>query len=227
MRNCLQVLLLDWRTDKANDNFKKINRMKKFITLMILSALCLGAKAQYQLANSDFEEWEAVSQKVGWSTKKGNEPLNWNSFVTGRSAGTTFNSAVQDQLEKSEDVRPNSLGKYSVKLISKYVNVLGINAAVAQGNLTTGRINMGSMDAGNANGNYNFVDDNSSDQPFTGKPHQLRVLVKYSSMKYGTATIYLLTKGYYQDPMGNTNNITATCVAKAANTELPSNAEFT
>lgn len=23
MRNCVQVLLLDWRTDKANDNFKK------------------------------------------------------------------------------------------------------------------------------------------------------------------------------------------------------------
>lgn len=222
MRNCVQVFLLDWRTDKANDNFKKINRMKKFITLMILSALCLGAKAQYQLANSDFENWEAVSQKVGWSTKKGNEPLNWNSFVTGRSEGPLYNPAVQNQLEKSEDVRPNSLGKYSVKLISK-----SVASVVAQGNLTTGRINMGSMDAGNANGNYNFVDDNSSDQPFTGKPDQLRVWVKYSGIKYGTATIYLLTKGYYQDPMGNTNNITATCVAKAANTELPSNAEWT
>lgn len=197
--------------------------MKKFITLMILSALCLGAKAQYQLANSDFEEWEAVSQKVGWLTKKGNEPLNWNSFVTGRSASSEFNSAVQDQLKKSEDVRPNSLGKYSVKLISK--KVLGI--AVAQGNLTTGRINMGSYTANDADGNYNYVDDNSSDQPFTGKPDQLRVWVKYSGIKYGTATIYLLTKGYYQDPMGNTNNITATCVAKAANTELPSNAEWT
>ena len=62
MRNCVQVFLLDCRTDKANDNFKKINRMKKFITLMILSALCLGAKAQlqelqgvYQIPNSDFE----------------------------------------------------------------------------------------------------------------------------------------------------------------------------
>lgn len=201
--------------------------MKKFITLMILSALCLGVKAQYQLANSDFEEWEAVSQKVGWSTKKGKEPLNWNSFVTGRSAGTIFNSAVQDQLEISEDVRPNSLGKYSVKLISKYVNVLGNDAAVAQGNLTTGRINMGSMIANDANGNYNYVDDNSSDQPFIGKPDQLRVWVKYSGIKYGTATIYLLTKGYYQDPMDNTDKITATCVAKAANTELPSNAEWT
>ena len=37
MRNCVHVLLLDRRTDKANDNFKKINCMKKFITLMILS----------------------------------------------------------------------------------------------------------------------------------------------------------------------------------------------
>lgn len=202
--------------------------MKKLFAILIFGAACLGAKAQYQLANSDFEKWEEVSQKLGWfSTKYGNEPLNWNSFVTGRSAGSTFNSAVQDQLEKSEDVRPNSLGKYSVKLISKYVNVLGFDAAVAQGNLTTGRINLGSLTPSDANGNYNYVDDNSSDQPFTGKPDQLRIWVKYSGTKYGTATIYLLTKGYYQDPMGNTDKITATCVAKAANTELPSNAEWT
>ena len=78
MRNCVQVFLLDWRTDKANDNFKKINRMKKFITLMILSALCLGAKAQQ--INGDFDDtwvdcvpWDSN----GNTNSKGKQPNGW------------------------------------------------------------------------------------------------------------------------------------------------------
>ena len=78
MRNCLQVFLLDWRTDKANDNFKKINRMKKFITLMILSALCLGAKAQQ--INGDFDgTWENCIpwDSNGNAKKAGTQPPGW------------------------------------------------------------------------------------------------------------------------------------------------------
>ena len=53
--------------------------MKKFITLMILSAICLGAKAQlegvFQIPNSDFETWAS------------NEPGNgWNSFNSARTS---------------------------------------------------------------------------------------------------------------------------------------------
>ena len=78
MFNCVQVFLLEWRTDKANDNFKKINRMKKFITLMILSALCLGVKAQQ--INGDFDaDWENC---VPWDSKgnnkvSGTQPNGW------------------------------------------------------------------------------------------------------------------------------------------------------
>ena len=79
MRYCVQVFLLDWRTDKANDNFKKINRMKKFITLMILSAICLGAKAQQ--INGDFSTWEKCYPWVAgnYITKEavGSQPQGW------------------------------------------------------------------------------------------------------------------------------------------------------
>ncbi|MBR4963006.1 MAG: hypothetical protein IKY54_03800, partial [Muribaculaceae bacterium] len=34
--------------------------------------------AQYQLTNSGFEDWESVSQ----SSKSGQEPTQWNSFIT-------------------------------------------------------------------------------------------------------------------------------------------------
>ncbi|MGN0234060.1 MAG: calycin-like domain-containing protein [Bacteroidaceae bacterium] len=55
----------------------------------------------------------------------------------------------------------------------------------------------------------------------------MKVWIKYSGVKLGSATVYLLTKGYYQDPMGNTGSITASCVAKAARTDLPSNDTWT
>ena len=95
MRNCLQVFLLDWRTDKTNDNFKKINRMKKFITLMILSALCLGAKAQQ--INGDFSNWENCYPWVGGSymTKAiGTQPVGWHaSNVWGTNGSSTSGGA--------------------------------------------------------------------------------------------------------------------------------------
>ena len=83
MRNCVQVFLLDWRTDKANDNFKKINLMKKLFAILIFGAACLGARAQYQLVNSDFEEWEAVTYKASSFSKSysGDEPKEWSSFL--------------------------------------------------------------------------------------------------------------------------------------------------
>ena len=93
MRNCLQLFLLEWRTDKANDNFKKINRMKKFITLMILSALCLGAKAQQ--INGDFDgTWENCYPWVGGNyitTPVGTQPQGWHASNVNGVDGTGAN----------------------------------------------------------------------------------------------------------------------------------------
>lgn len=229
MRNCVQVFLLDWRTDKTNDNFKKINRMKKFITLMILSALCLGAKAQYQVDNSDFEEgWDDVTYKQ----ITGVEPKHWNSFITG-TGSFKYLACKVSQVVSSSDIRPGSKGSYSVK-ISDY-KLFGSN--YAQGNLTTGCIKMGAMTANNAgasagsDGNYNFTDTSNDEfnQKFTGLPDAMHVWVKFvstnSSFK-AKATTILHTAGYYQDPVPKTNDCEGKVVANATKTDISSSSDW-
>lgn len=192
MRNCLQVFLLDWRTDKANDNFKKINRMKKFITLMILSALCLGAKAQlqelqgvYQIPNSDFETWA-----------NDDEPGNgWNSFLsaTGKLAGLGKSTAPKpSKYESAHD------GSYAVQIYSK--SVIGKNA---NGNLTTGIINMGSTTPSNA-ANYNFTKrgDSSHSLKFAGMPDAAECYAKFTSGGSPNGRLQFIIHGdvNYTDP---------------------------
>ena len=71
--------------------------MKKFITLMILSALCLGAKAQQ--INGDFSTWEGCYPWVGSSSNNGrvteqvgSQPKGWHaSNVWGYGTGTGKN----------------------------------------------------------------------------------------------------------------------------------------
>ena len=48
--------------------------MKRFI-LILFMGMGLVANAQYQLANSGFEDWESLSS--------GEEPVKWSSFVDG------------------------------------------------------------------------------------------------------------------------------------------------
>ena len=234
MRNCVQVLLLEWRTDKANDNFKKINRMKKFITLMILSALCLGAKAQYQVDNSDFEEgWDDVT----YNKITGMEPKHWNSFLTG--IGDLKSTACKvSQVERiQDDIRPGSTGQHSVKIFDYDVKFLGQHVAYAQGNLTTGCIKMGSMSASDAGqsagsaGNYNFTDTSNDEfnQQFTGLPDAMHVWVKFvstNSSYKAKATTILHTAGYYQDPAPKNNNCEGKVVANATKTDISSSSDW-
>lgn len=192
--------------------------MKKLILLALLVGGNLAANAQYQLANNGFEEWEDVSYKK----IKGQEPLHWNSFITGEGSmkGTACKTS---QLEKSTDVRTGSTGTYSAKLTDYDVKMLGLHLAYAQGNMTTGCINMGSATASDASGNYNKTneDDDNFNQKFTGRPDAMKVWVKFystNSSYRAKANTILHTAGYYQDP--ETKNITATVVAKAENTSI-------
>lgn len=202
--------------------------MKK-ILFCALSGLVFTANAQnvYQVQNSDFEEWEEVSYTkkgmLGSSTTiTGNEPLHWSSFLTG--TGKWKSTAGANQVEKSTEVRPGSTGKQSVKIFDR--NVLA--GIIAQGNLTTGCINMGSMSAADANGNYNYTntDDEAFNQKFTGRPDAMVVWVKFVASGSNKAKVntILHTDGYYQDPEGNT--ITATVIAKAENTSIASSNDW-
>src|SRR5690606_23184392 len=117
-----------------------------------------------QIGNPGFEDWENVSG--------GSEPVNWNSFLT---AGGPLTSFAANQLENSTDVRPGSTGSRSVKLFSR--STLGI---IANGNITLGKINMGSTSPSNsANYNASVISDPNFSEVMTDRPDSLVFWVKY------------------------------------------------
>ena len=179
--------------------------MKRIFNALILAAVAITGNAQYQIGNSDFEQWESVT----YSGKTGEEPLQWSSFLDGTGSMKGMAGAVQ--LWKSTDTRPGTNGRYSAEIKARNV-MFGI---IAQGNLTTGCVNMGSTTATDASGNYNYINESRTDQSmrFTGHPDAARYWVRHSGKNDGKVSIILTTKGYYQDPQAN--NITATVVASS------------
>lgn len=206
--------------------------MKKYLSSLFLSsyALLISAPAlaqgTYQLKNAGFEEWEDVS----YNKKAGKEPKYWNSFLTG--TGDLKSKAVSvSQCDMSTDVRSGSASTYSAKIIDYDVKWGKIHLAYANGNLTTGRINMGSMKASDSSGNYNFTDTSNDDfnQKFTGLPDAMNVWVKYHSTKSSyraKATTILHVAGYYQDPSSDENKMVS-AVATATDTTIQSNDTWT
>lgn len=140
--------------------------MKKVLLSLVVISIGWTLQAQTQITNSDFEEWEEV---IG----DGLEPINWNSFLTSSGLLSTFAS---NQIEQSSDIRPGSEGTKSVKLWSK--KILGITA---NGNLTLGRINMGSSNPLDpTNFNMTVTGDPLFNQVMTDKPDSLVVWVKFT-----------------------------------------------
>ena len=103
------------------------------------------------------------------------EPVGWNSFMSGSGSLSSFTKNVH--MEKSEVTRPGSTGNLSVRIWTKAV--VGVPA---NGNLTCGRINSGSMSATNqANHNRTWMEDPEFNQPLNGaRPDTLTVWVNYS-----------------------------------------------
>ncbi|MCR4995146.1 MAG: calycin-like domain-containing protein [Bacteroidales bacterium] len=178
--------------------------MKKWTTLLLAFACTTVTHAQLQVQNGGFELWENEDQATI-------EPAHWNSFKT---ASGALNRMGSQQVEKSTDAHS---GSYAVRIFSR--SVFGV---VAQGNLTTGRINMGTTNATDATGNYNYTDtsDDNFNQPITGFPDAMSVWVKASCQYNGAVNCTLHTEGYFQDPAAN--DITAKVVAKADNSAVPS-----
>lgn len=201
---------------------KYMNHKMKRISLAFVSvAIALSADAQFQVQNGGFEDWETVS----YEKKSGEEPVHWSSFLDG--TGSLKSIAGVSQTVSSTDVRPGSAGSRSAKIYSRNV-ILGI---MAQGNLTTGCVNMGSMSAGDAAGNFNYTNLSVPGQnmPFTGKPDAMHVWVKFTGSTYkAKATTLLHTAGTYQDPYSDASDVMkdaakkAQLVATATNTKIAS-----
>ena len=143
---------------------------KNLFTLLVLSFLGTGLYAQYgpQFENRDFEQWTSRDEQSV------SEPVHWHS---GGTATGGFAGFVSSQIEQSTHPRPGSSGTKSVKLYP--TSILGITA---NGNLTNGRMNAGSMSATGAE-NYNYTQRSQSafNTPINQLPDSLTVWVCFRS----------------------------------------------
>lgn len=121
-----------------------------------------------QLVNGGFEEWEGSGKET--------EPVQWNSYVSGTGEGIAYTAGRVQQIAPSNDTRPGSEGVSSVCIYTR--SVLGV---VANGNLTTGQVHMGSTTAADKS-NYNFSQINHADycQRLTAKPDSIRFWAKFT-----------------------------------------------
>jgi len=122
--------------------------------------------AQQQIGNSNFEQWE----NVGSDTE---EPINWNGFKTGE--GSLSNLSAK-QVERSTAIRSGASGSYCARVYAR--SVLGV---VANGNLTVGRINMGSSTP-TSSSNYNStkIGEENFSEAITDRPDSLVFWVKFT-----------------------------------------------
>lgn len=139
--------------------------MKKLLLTCAMACFAFAAGAQgiYQFADPGFEG--------NWRSSE--EPGNgWNSFT---SAVGSMAGLGKDSSPKPSKVEGHN-SSVAVKIFSK--SILGKKA---NGNLTTGRINMGSMTPANS-ANYNYTDRSSSDNSlrFAGRPDAVSFYAKFT-----------------------------------------------
>jgi hypothetical protein len=142
----------------------KVMMKKVTIASFLFSSFSFFAQ---QIGNSNMESWDNIGQAS-------EEPTNWNSF---KSAQGSFVSFGSQQLEQSTSIRAGATGQYCARIWSK--STLGI---VANGNMTLGKINMGSTTPDNPN-NYNIsiTADANFSESLIASPDSLVFWAKYTS----------------------------------------------
>lgn len=180
----------------------------------------------YQLPNSGFEEFHTAK----YNDKTSDEPNAWHSFMSCTGNFAMFVSDVPHTFI-SDEIRPGSTGKKSVKVTSGLV----FGSIPANGTMTTGQMQAGAMDAADP-GNCAFLDfeneavDGNGDPFYTvlnGKPDALTVWVKFKQgqdlgeNKYATVSAVITDGTYYQDPEDPDETYT-NVVAKAQNKTIES-----
>lgn len=184
--------------------------MKKTIVCLVslLTTSSLAAQGNYQIPNSDFEqEWV----KLGEKTEPGH---GWYSFV---SAGGSFAAAAPNTTTQVE-------GYNSKKAVS--ISSVDLWLAKANGNLTTGKINMGSWTPTNK-ANYNYTSRSTEDGncPFVGLPDTVRCYAKFTrgGEGYNAAGTFIVHGDVdFKDPHESSENIATYEVARAVLDIAPS-----
>lgn len=167
-------------------------------SLLFINPSLFYAQSFPQLVNGDMEQWENVGSN-------NEEPIQWNSFMTGDcSLVIGCSNAKRKRIERSTDVRPGSTGQYSARIwsTSEFGNV-------ANGNLTTGKIYMGSTTPSNsANHNKTISTDPAFRMPINEKPDSLVFWAKFipknnSTTDRARVRAVLHNNSNYQDPAGS------------------------
>lgn len=165
----------------------------------------------YQLKNGGFEDWHTVSRQIGSSSVNGDEPNNWHDMLSCSYGNPVIGyfAAYNPFVFKSDVVRPGSDGKQAALLRS--FEIFGI---VANGTLTTGRLNAGSTTAEDLS-NHAYLDMSKTDkdsngdpfyQTIGGTPDSVAVWMAFkqgtpnASYPYATLSAALTDGTYYQDP---------------------------
>lgn len=177
----------------------------------ILSAAALTVSAQtgvYQVGNSDFENWTDT-----------NEPGNgWYSFVSANTSGLSgFIASFAQSSSKKNTVKTTGHNGSATAVQLKSSSIFGTKA---NGNLTTGTINMGSSTpTDKKNYNYTALSGNYKNCRFAGRPDSV---VYYAKFKRGGSGDYkgrlhaLIHGNYaYKDPYETAANKAKYLIAEA------------
>ena len=173
----------------------------------------------YQIANQSFENWHT-------STDSYQEPNAWHSFET---ATGDLASAAGHHIEASTDAHS---GSTSARIFATGMDFGFFIKVIANGTMTTGRMNAASALADDATGNYAYADMSMDDldgngdpfyTPLCSKPDSIVAWVKFkqgtpnAQHPYATISAIITDGTRYQDPEATTyTNV----VAKAKNNEI-------
>lgn len=125
--------------------------------------------AKYQLPNAGFETYHTAtvtSPDDPNEKSTSDEPDYWHSFMSASgNPGLVYMAGYNPVTFKCDDVRPGSTGKQSLKLKSFNAFI-----AIANGTITTGRMNTGDFTASNTDANYAWSDMSNTDKDAHGDP---------------------------------------------------------
>lgn len=125
--------------------------------------------AKYQLPNAGFETYHTATVTSPYDPNDkatSDEPDYWHSFMSASGNPLLVYMAGYNPVTfKCEDVRPGSTGKQSLMLKS-----IDMSPAIANGTITTGRMNTGDFTASNTDANYAWSDMSNTDKDAHGDP---------------------------------------------------------
>lgn len=125
--------------------------------------------AKYQLPNAGFETYHTAtvtSPDDPNEKSTSDEPNYWHSFMSASgNPALVYMAGYNPVTFKCDDVRPGSTGKQSLMLKS-----IDMYIAIANGTITTGRMNTGDFTASNTDANYAWSDMSNTDKDAHGDP---------------------------------------------------------